>query len=273
MSELEEPVFKFNKESGEYEEVKKKIVKHMPAVENSQNITLDKLRSHLPKKYGGEVSEAVLAELNNIEEDTGLPQNYMEETVLGSMHMLDSSGKTLRGLINAQKYCNLREHMSNKAAWSIVFPKEADRLVAGGKFMDSHVSMYNKSKLVIQVMKSMLTASNITLQPQRMAAIQVQLNLMNGTDANGNPASATVQQLASAKIIDMTEMDKDNTVVMRIGQTDDAKEATMRMTNQIGEVARLIQSQIASGKSVESVQALNLTHGGIDDDIEDVEVN
>lgn len=260
---MSETLYKLNKTTGEYEEVAPKIVPGLPQVSDGygQGLTREDIEKHLPKKYGGTVTDAVLDEINSIEESTGLPQGFMEEEILSNMYQLEGSGTTLRGLVNALKYCNLREHMTNEKAWSIVFKKESDRLESEGRFKASHVSMYNKSDMVVKVMKSQLVASNIKHQPLREAAIRIQANLMNGIGAKDDDrVSPTVQQIASAKIIDMTELDPDNSIELKMGLSDSALEAQNNLAEGLRASALAMQQQLASGKSLEDVQKIGITY-------------
>lgn len=260
MSDNEEVVFRLDKETGEYVEIKKPLLYGMPVVKDSQKLTVEKIKQFLPKKYGGEVNAAVVAEINRIEEDTGLSQSYAEEQLLTNMHLLEGSGRTLMGLTNAIKYCNLREHFNNKKAWAITFPKEYDKLVSEDRFVDSHVSMYNKSALVTDVMKTMLVASNIVYQPLRAAAIRVQANLMNGIGAKEDDrVSPTVQQIASAKIIDMTELDQDNSIELKLGLSDAAIESQNNLSDSLRLSALAMQNNFKAGKDLGDVQKLNIT--------------
>lgn len=250
-----------------------------------QNITAEKLQKYLPKGSGHQVTENVLEIIQNMENDTGLRQEELEEKIMSHMGVFKDMKVDLPDYINAIKYLTLTNSLSNRRAWEIVFPerlkiveeKLAMRAAEGraeSVNIDSHVSNYNKTDIVVALRTKLAIAPSILYHNEFHEAMMVKVNLMRGIGANPKDrVSPTVQLAAAIAVTDKTQMPIDNNIVLKIGHTDEAKEATKRMTQQLSSVAQAIQDAIARGQSVESVQALNLTHGGIDeDDIEDAEL-
>lgn len=260
MSSEEEVIYKKCPTTGEFIEVRKQVIPHLPEVAHSQDITAEKIREFLPKKYSGVVSDSIIQEIQRIEQDTGLPQNHMEEAIMGNLNLLGGTGKTLKDLVDAQKYCALREaYGNNKKAFLITFPEKAKKFKENGQTPDSHVSMYHGRQIVQDVLKTMAIATCYSLQPQRMAAIQVQLNLMNGIGAKEDDrVSPTVQQLASAKIIEMTELPEDNTIELKMGLSDDAMSMQQSVVDQLSVNAKLMREAFAKGKSLDDIQRLRV---------------
>lgn len=69
---------------------------------------------------------------------------------------MGKQGVTLEKLVNAVKFCTLKQHMTNKKAWAITFPDEYDRVIAKGGEVDTHVAMFNATYLVIEIDKMMI---------------------------------------------------------------------------------------------------------------------
>ena len=254
--ELEE--FNEWKKSKEDSEAKK-LIPGMPVVKESQNLTVEKMKSFLPKGTGAKLTQAIVDDINKIEDATGLPQEYMEEKIMSNMHMLGGSGITVEKLVNATKYANLCEHYTNKKAWQITFPAKYDKLEKAGKFIDSHVSMFENSALVVEIKKQMMIPMYVTYKPFLKESIMKLVNLSRGKGATDDDrVSAHVQMLSASKIVDILQMPEDNTIELKIGASDAVLEQQAEMNTHL---ASLVASQSAAfragGKAID-VQKVHL---------------
>ena len=84
-------------------------------------------------------------------------------------------------------------------------------------------------------------------------------------------ASLMVQHLASKTLIENLKPLEEQKHQINIGQTDEAKEATTRMTDQMRIVAENQQKLIEAGHSLQEVQKLNLVIEVEGDDDEEEE--
>ncbi len=109
----------------------------VPQYSNSQGITVDKLKSFLPKGTSFEVTQAIVDKINNTGNETGLMQEVFEEKILSYMHLLNGKGRSLEKLVNALKYCSLKliQGITNERAWAIVFPDKYDKLISERRFV------------------------------------------------------------------------------------------------------------------------------------------
>jgi len=258
-----------------------------------QNITKEKLKKHLPKGSSHEVTDRVMELIHNAEEDTGLDQDHLSEQFLTHTSIMKQMKVSLEEYVNGVKYVTLVGNLSNAKSWEIVFPDRLAKVEAkialnkekearGEKFVQvnlaSHVSNYNSSPLIVELRARVAVAFDVANAPLRQWALMKNMELAKGIaaptpDGDMMVVTPTVQQAAAATMLTELRPVADNKMTLNLGMSDDARAATNRMTDQIANVAKLIQGQIASGKSVESVQALNLTHGGIDDEeIEEAEL-
>ncbi len=242
-----------------------------PMVKESQSITKDKLKKFIPKGCAAAVTDEVIEMINNIENDTNLPQEYMEERILSSMHMLGGKGVTMEQLTNAVKYCNLQQDMTNEQAWAITFPVKYDKLIREGRTVASHVSMYNKSKLVLEITKNMLVPVHITHQPIFFKAIQKQIDLMEGRSANeGEKVSAHVQFLAAKELAEITKQPEDNTIELKIGASDAVLEVMKEQNDSISEMVKQQREAFRKGMNVQDLQKVHVVHN---EDIIDGEIS
>lgn len=235
---------------------------------SDHKINKEKLTKLLPKGTHYTVTDEMIDTIARMEKDTGLIQEYMEESVLSHLPVLRDVKVDLNKYINAIKYCNLKRNMDNQKAWEITFPERYNTLVQEGRWNSSHSSMYNQSPLVVKIDAQMALSVEIQYAPLFHQMLMKQVELANGWDAHGRETSATVQHLAAGKVLDIVTPKEEAKVAITIGQSSEAKNANMKMYDKMAEIAKNQQLQIEAGMSVEEVQRLNLT---IDVDIEDDE--
>lgn len=239
----------------------------------SQNITREKLKKFLPKGSSVQVTDEILEMIHNMENDTGLPQNLLEEDVMSYMHMVGKVGGIgIYELVNAIKYCNLKRNRSNKEAWAIVFPRKHDELVAAGKTTDNFVSMYNSSKLVVAIDKEMQVPTYIQYSAYHHAAIKKQYQLMNGDDGHGGVVSPMVQHLAAKELAVITKMPEDKSIELKIGLSDAAVAQQQEMNDALSQLVANQARMFASGMSADEIQkvhSIKVVDAVIDAEIED----
>ncbi len=236
--------------------------------EHSQQITKEKLQGFLPKGTATQVTDDIIKIIHRMEEDTGLPQNLMEEEVMSYMHLIGGrQGTGIEDLIKAVKFCNLKRFMSNEKAWEIVFPEKANERRQKGLGMDQFVAMYNtRSKLVKEIDKQMIMAFNLQYNHLGHEALQITMAMARGRTVDGEKVSPMVMHLCAKEIIANTKMEPDTTIQLKVGLSDEAKDSRDRMSNQMAATALAIQQAVANGANITDVQALNLSH---DDDIQE----
>ena len=243
-----------------------------PMHSNSQNITKDKIKRFLPKGSAHQVTDEIMKALHQMEDDTGIIQSYMEESILSHMTVFNESKVDLIDYINATKYVVLTADMTNRKAWEIVFPASIKRLeekiarleaeeVGSSKKVniDSNVSNYNKSDIVVALKTRTALHASIVYAPAFAEAMQVKQNLMRGIGANSyDRVSPTVQLAAAIAITDKTQMPEDNNIEIKVGITDDAKSVQQNLADQIAASVALTRSQLASGVPLDKAQQIGL---------------
>jgi len=232
--------------------------------QESQNITREKLKDQLPKNTSVAVTDEVLRLLNNMEEDTGLPQNLMEEEFMTYTYLLgQKKGVSIEQLINAIKYCNLKRTRSNRRAWAVTFPVKYDRLITNGKSVDNHVSMFEKSWLVQQVDKAMLIPVSMQWAQAFNSAMNVNIKMMHGDageDNNGDPifVSPMVRHLAAKTVLDIAKPIEDATINIKIGQSDEMLEAKKEENRLLADIIKNQQDQFRKGANPQDVQKIHM---------------
>lgn len=219
----------------------------------SQNITREKLKKFLPKGTSIQVTDEVLEMIDNMERDTGLPQNLLEEDVMSYMHLVGKIGGVgLYELVNAIKFCNLKRNRTNREAWAIVFPKKYDELTAAGKPVDNFVSMYNQSKLVVAIDKEMIVPVHIQYSAYRHFSIKKQYEL-----ATNDQVSPMVQHLAAKELYAMTKMPEDKTIELKVGMSDAAMAQQQEMNDSLAALVASQAKMFAAGMKPDAIQKVH----------------
>jgi len=183
------------------------------------NLTADKVKKMLPKGSSHQVTDKVMEIIYNMEHDTGLEQNYLEEQLLSNINIVKEMKVDMVDYIAAVKYCTLKQNMSNRKAWEITFPdrlrraeeKLAKREAEGrgnSVNIDSHVSNYNKTQLVVKIDTELSVAWHNLYMPARTQALRSLIDLGQGRakpNADGEMMTVTphVQFLANKEIVDV----------------------------------------------------------------------
>lgn len=241
----------------------------------------------LPKKGMSITPEIVLA-IQDMGKDTGIFQDYMEESFIANSTILRDIKTDIKSYINAIKFVTLKHRCESQTeAWKVCFPEKHKRLVDNGKadVVSVHASIYSRTKLVNRIEANSMTALHIQYAGARHEAIVKQLKLMNGEasptvipvmvqDKHGNSkvkkdhygnivttivyhkVSPTVQQLASSKIIDLTMIPVEQEINIKVGMSDEAVSEQKIMINKFNEIAKLQQLALQNGESITDVQVI-----------------
>ena len=99
----------------------------------SQVITKEKLERLLPKYTRKEITDELLEHIATMGETTNLSQKLLEEDLMSYTHLINHQ-ITMKTLVDAVKFCNLKRHHTVAKAWEIVFPELAqNRFKQSGK--------------------------------------------------------------------------------------------------------------------------------------------
>ena len=225
---------------------------------SKHNLDKEKLQRLLPKGTSHKVTDEIMLLVHSMEKDTGLIQDYLEESFLSHLPVLRELKVDLNDYVNAIKYCNLKRNMSNEKAWEIVFPDKHKKLVDEGRWNSSHPSMYNSSKIVVKLDAQMMISTHIQYAPMFHESLMKQYELMNGQASDGAFVSAQVQHLAAKTLAELTAQPIEQKVEIKIGQSDEAKASQEKTYIELEKIAKNQQALLRAGHSIEEVQRLNL---------------
>ena len=235
-----------------------------------QVVTKERIQSMLPKKTSIKVTDEIVELINNMEDSTGLPQELLEEDFFSYLHLLGKGRRnSIEELVNAIKFCNLKRNYTNKEAWSIVFPDKYRELVENNKQVDSFVSMYAASKLVVAVDKEMLIPVHLQYAPYFHAAVKKQFELMQGrtttTDKHGNPDRVTpmVQHLAAKELANLTRQPEESKLDISITPSDAAVSMQQEMNEQLKQLVSMQRKQLEDGGDIIDVQQIGIDFSAV----------
>lgn len=249
--------------------------------EESQNITREKLKKMLPKGTSVSITDEVMKSLHSMEDDTGLPQNLLEEEFMTYTYLLgQKKGVSLMQLINAVKFCNLKRNRNNSQAWAIVFPAKYDELIAAGKPVDNFVSMYSATWLVQEIDKEMSIPVHFQYAGAFHKAMNVNIRMMQGdggVDSDGEPINVTamVRHLAAKTILEITRQPEESTLNIKVGQTDEMVQIQQEQADHLAAIVKNQQEQFKKGGRAIDIQKIhmridNQNVDAIDAEIEDL---
>jgi len=241
----------------------------------TQGITIAKLKALLPKKTNVAVTEEILRVIHSMEEDTGLPQELLEEDLMSYMHLIGNArGSGLHDLVKAIKFCNLKRNYTNREAWAIVFPEKYDRLVAANKTVDNHVSMYNKSKLVIAIDTEMLMPVSLQYSGHFHSAVQELYKIgvlgEGGLDAKGNKMTVTpmVKVQALKELVATTKPLEEQKLSITTTPSDEALSMQQTMNEQVAQLVAIQKAKMSEGADILDAQITGINFNELGGSIE-----
>lgn len=145
------------------------------------SLSIDVLKRSLPDKYKNNVSQELLDTINDTISDPDLYETY-RDNFLSYTSVLQDGRFKITDYLNAVKYCTQKlMGKSNIDAYIVTFPDRYQSMLNRGlssKDMSSIISVYNKSKLVNNIMEQSLIPSWVINQDLYQKAINVQADLM-----------------------------------------------------------------------------------------------
>jgi len=238
--------------------------------ESGQQITVERLKEMLPANTNIAVTEEIVEMINRVEDDTGLSQELVEEDIMSYMHLLGANkGTSIKQLVNAIKYCNLKRNYENKEAWAIVFPDKYNQLVVDNKQVDSHVSMYNATKLVTAIDKEMLIPVSMTYSGYFHKAVQELYKIgvlgKGGKDAYNKDMTVTpmVKVQALKELTAITKPIEDAKLQVTVNPGEEALSVQAAMNAQLEQIVAHQKKQVDAGVNVIDAQVIGINFDAI----------
>ena len=254
--------------------------------------TVEDVKKVLPVGMHKGVTEHVLDIIKSLGDDTGIPQEYVEEAIITSIPSLKNLNKPphITKYIEALKYIMLKQRCSSNAeAWKLAFPEKYQRLLDNGitnNKLQGTVSVYNKRPIVVAIEADMMVAMHIQYAGLRHKAMVKAFRLMNGVatpteiplkkwnpdtkmkeiqyDDNGEvimdlvyqAVSPKVQLEAASLILDKTDIPVTQEIELKIGMSEEVVNANNNLADALRTKAEEQRRALLMGGSIDDVQVI-----------------
>jgi len=249
-----------------------------------QGLTKDKLKRLLGRQLSSRVTDGVMELIKNMEADTDLDQDSMEERVVSYISIMQEMKVSMTQYVNAVKYCVLKRNLrSNKKAYEIVFPDrvaayeaEVKRRAEAGEpamkvTLDTKVSNYNSGDLVVRIDQMMAVEWSLLHYNDRENALYTLINLSKGKAApapDGSQLTVTpmVQMQAASKVVDILAPAEEKAAKLDINVSSGIQQ---NLAEQLAKMTEIQMAKLKSGSSIEDIQQIGLNSDTIDAEVID----
>lgn len=218
--------------------------------------TTDNLKLVLPKNKS--ITQELVDEINNRINTEELQYNFKCYSSI-----LKDSSYSLDEYINAVTFVTYKMlNKTQKEAWSLTFPDRYDKLIKqenGDDKIRAYASMYEKTKLVIQILAQTYVPAYITNTHYHQESLNILMEIAR------NPRNNPMSRVNACKgILEFTKQPEVQKVQMEVGikQTDEVKEL-MKVN---ADLAKTQLAQLESGNiSIKEVAESKIIEGEIDE--------
>lgn len=164
----------------------------------SITLTESEFKESLPKALQGKVNKEVIKQINDVLTDPDTAE-MMRDNIIGFSSVLQEGKFKISSYLDAVKYVSFRMMgNSTKIAYVKTFPDRYNDFKARGlsdKVISSHVSAYNKNKLVTLVYTQSLVPTSILNADVLQEAINTQREIMLDKDVSPKVRSDAANSL------------------------------------------------------------------------------
>lgn len=230
-------------------------------MDDHSRMSAEEFKVALPAHMRGAVTDELLIMINKTITDVDAMEVY-KENILGFTSVLRSGKYRMDQYLNAVRYVSFKLlGDSNRAAWAKTFPAKFKRYAlmvnpVPDKDINSLISRYNKSKLVVLIYELTLVPTHILNAPLYQQAINVQADLMT------NARSEKVRCDAAANLIMHLKPPEAQKIELDIAFKEDETIKSLRASTM--DLVRQQQEMIKSGTaSVAGIAGSKLVSGNI----------
>lgn len=215
------------------------------------SMTLEELKSALPKPVQGAANQELLDQINSLAVDYEMAEVIRDNFVTYTKVLTEGKYK-LQDYLNAVQYVTYKVMgHSNKDAYAKTFPQRYQALALKGctdKEISAYVAAYNKNQLVNKILGQTAIAPSILFQDVFHKAIATQADLML------NASSEKVRTEAANSLLTHLKPPEIKKVEMEVGLKTDSGIADLQAT-----LRNLAQNQlqaIAGGQTAREVSRI-----------------
>jgi hypothetical protein len=232
-----------------------------------KDMTLESLQEIMPKNLKSSVTQDFVDKINNLNSSPEVA-SLMRENMLRYTSSLSDGKYNLQTYLDAIRYVTFKVMGDkNREAYIKTFPDRFQNMVDNhwlDKDINSNISAYARGKLVSGILEKTFMPMHVLGRDLHLEALEKNADLMR------NARSETVQQKASATILEYTKAPEESKIEidMSIKATDDINE---RYENALRMAAQTQIKRIEDGADITATANIPLNIDK-DDFIEDAEV-
>lgn len=217
-------------------------------------LSLDQVRKAVPANLRGNVTQALVDRINQVEGDP-IATEAFRENFISYARVLGEGRFKVTDYLDAVRYVSFKLlGDSNQDAWAKTFPERYQRLVekgADGRQISSYASAYNKGKLVNLIVEQSLVPSWVLNQDVYQEAINTLATIMVDEDFSG-----MVRVKAAESLLVALQKPKEAGPLVNIDMRENA--GLVELRSLLSEAARREQEEIRSGVPTEQIAARKL---------------
>ena len=217
--------------------------------EGVADLTLDQLRSVMPKRQKSNITQKFVDDLNGVVKDPEIRDQF-RQNFLGYTDVLHDPNSTLPGYVQAVKYVSYRLlGYPNNECWIKTFPDRYQKLLdrgVDGQYIHSVVGAYNKGQMVQTILGQTMIPTYVLNQDVYQQAINVQANLMLTAKNEKVRTDAANSLLSHLKQPEATKISLD----VQVREDDSVKELRAAMLDLVSEQRRMISSGAMNAREV-----------------------
>jgi len=217
--------------------------------EGVADLTLDQLRSVMPKRQKSNITQKFVDDLNGVVKDPEIRDQF-RQNFLGYTDVLHDPNSTLPGYVQAVKYVSYRLlGYPNNECWIKTFPDRYQKLLdrgVDGQYIHSVVGAYNKGQMVQTILGQTMIPTYVLNQDVYQQAINVQANLMLTAKSEKVRTDAANSLLSHLKQPEATKISLD----VQVREDDSVKELRAAMLDLVSEQRRMISSGAMNAREV-----------------------
>jgi len=236
---------------------------------DATELTIHQVRACAPTGVRKNITQKIVDLINSSIDDSEIRDVY-RENVLSWINVLQEGKWKISDYANAVKYVTYKLLGDTQmSSWVKVFPDRFQRLVDKGvpnKNISAHVTMYNKTPLVLKIHERTLPAIHLLNSDILQEAINVEATLMRTS------SSDTVRMKAAAILIEHLKAPESLKVDINVGVSNDTVEDLRSITRALAvEQKRMIESGGMSAKGIAEMDVIRRREDAIDAEFKEME--
>jgi len=175
-------------------------------------ITVDALKAVMPKRQKHNITNSLVAELNQVVTDPEYRDSF-RDNLYAYTTVLSEPNVKLANYVNAVKYVSFKlMGNNNQESWIKTFPVRYQRLITQKKdagFIRSTVACYNRNKIVNAVWELTMIPAWVYNQDLHQKALNTQAELMMSADSEKVRTEAANSLLTHLKMPEVSQVSLD----------------------------------------------------------------